>query len=130
MNAKILIGAAAAVLIVLGGYFLLKSGLSKEGAPSGPAGGEEGIVISGTEFSFAPAKISVKAGESAKIVFRNKGASSHNLMIEGMEIGTEVIAGGKEAALEFTPASKGTYKFYCSVPGHREAGMEGVLTVE
>lgn len=124
---KIII-ALIVVLVVLGGYFLLKSGQEEEFSAPGSNG--EGIVVSGKEFSFDPPAISVKAGDKVKIVFKNDGASSHNLMIEGLGAGTELIAGGKKAVLEFTPASKGNYKFYCSVPGHREAGMEGVLRIE
>ena len=36
---------------------------------------------------------------------------------------------GRVAEIEFTPTQAGTYVFYCTVPGHREAGMEGKLIV-
>lgn len=37
---------------------------------------------------------------------------------------------GDQAGVEFTPATPGEYEFYCTVPGHREAGMRGILVVQ
>jgi uncharacterized cupredoxin-like copper-binding protein len=37
------------------------------------------------------------------------------------------MGGSKTLAVTLKP---GTYKFYCSVPGHRQAGMEGTLEVK
>jgi uncharacterized cupredoxin-like copper-binding protein len=47
----------------------------------------------------------------------------------GAKVGaTPTFSGGsKSLALNLKP---GTYKFFCSVPGHRQAGMEGTLTVK
>ena len=42
---------------------------------------------------------------------------------------TELVANGKAVAT-IGDLKPGTYTFYCTVPGHREAGMEGTLTVE
>jgi len=57
---------------------------------------------------------------------------SHNLTVasaSGAVVGaTATFQGGtKVLALNLKP---GTYKFYCTVPGHRAAGMEGTLTAQ
>lgn len=58
------------------------------------------------------------------------GAVPHNLVIEGVLQEQPVVdcAGGDEetATVALEP---GAYDVWCSIPGHREAGMEGVLTV-
>ena len=40
-----------------------------------------------------------------------------------------VVSGGDSSDIKVT-LKKGTYTFFCSVPGHREAGMEGKITVK
>jgi len=72
-----------------------------------------------------------KAG-NVEIDFNNPQALTHDVAIEdssGKELGkTELIASGSDStAIELEP---GTYTFYCTVPGHRDAGMEGTLTVK
>lgn len=54
------------------------------------------------------------------------GASAPN----ANDASLHVAAGpGASAMIEFTATEAGTYVFYCTVSGHREAGMEGKLTV-
>jgi plastocyanin len=66
------------------------------------------------------------------ITFTNKSPLSHNLTIEqgtsGPIIGATPTFDGDSRTLTVT-LRPGTYTFFCSVPGHREAGMRGALTV-
>jgi len=66
------------------------------------------------------------------IDFTNPQALPHDVKIEsssGEEIGgTETVAEGSDSAT--VNLKPGTYTFFCSVPGHREAGMEGTLVVK
>ena len=65
-----------------------------------------------------------------KIVFANKSTLNHNVRIEKGENelgGTRTI--GKGTASAIVTLKKGTYNFYCSVPGHEDAGMHGTLIV-
>jgi uncharacterized cupredoxin-like copper-binding protein len=66
------------------------------------------------------------------IAFTNSAPLAHNVTVEsssGSTVGaTPIFQGGsKTLSLNLKP---GTYKFYCSVPGHRQAGMEGTLVVK
>jgi plastocyanin len=72
-----------------------------------------------------------KAGK-VTVDFTNPQPLTHDVAIEdsgGKTVGkTELIAEGSDSAeVDLKP---GEYTFYCSVPGHREAGMEGTLTVK
>jgi plastocyanin len=65
-----------------------------------------------------------------KIVFTNLSMLSHNVRIESGERelgGTKTIGKGRTTAV--VTLKKGTYNFYCSVPGHEDAGMRGKLVV-
>jgi plastocyanin len=66
------------------------------------------------------------------IRFKNPQAIPHDVAIEGPEGETigqtaQVKEGEATTSVEVKP---GTYHYYCTIPGHREAGMEGTLSVE
>jgi plastocyanin len=70
-----------------------------------------------------------KAGK-IKIVFTNHSMLQHNVRIESGETelgGTKKITKGTTTA--YVTLKRGTYNFYCSVPGHEDAGMRGKLIV-
>jgi uncharacterized cupredoxin-like copper-binding protein len=72
-----------------------------------------------------------KAGNDT-IDFKNPSSVPHNVAIEdsaGKTVAeTKTIA--KSETSTMVELEAGTYTFFCSVPGHREAGMEGTLTVK
>ena len=84
---------------------------------------------SGLEYTSDSA--TAKAGE-VTIDFTNPQPLAHDVAIEndsGEVIGkTELITEGSGSAV--VNLKPGKYTFYCTVPGHREAGMEGALTVK
>lgn len=75
--------------------------------------------------------LDAKSG-TVNVDFTNDAAIAHDVVFEdadGNEVGrSDVITGDSEnVALDVKP---GEYTFYCSLPGHRAAGMEGTLTVK
>ena len=76
--------------------------------------------------------LTAKAGK-VTIDFDNPASIPHDVAIEdsgGEELGgPDLISQGK-VNLDDGDLKPGTYTFYCTVPGHREAGMEGTLTVK
>jgi plastocyanin len=86
-------------------------------------------VSSGFEFTSDTAES--EAGE-VTLEFDNPQSVPHNVAIEdssGKKIGeTETLAEGE--ATTVVDLKPGTYTYFCSIPGHREGGMEGTLTVK
>lgn len=81
------------------------------------------------QLSYNTKQLSAKAG-TVTITMANASPVEHNVTIaEGTKVlgATPSFAGGsKTVTLKLKP---GKYTFFCSVPGHRQAGMEGTLTV-
>ncbi len=83
------------------------------------------------QLEYNKTSLSANAGKLS-IAFTNNSPLAHNVTIEaagGKIVGaTPTFQGGTKVLTLDLQA--GTYKFFCSVPGHRQAGMEGTLTVK
>jgi uncharacterized cupredoxin-like copper-binding protein len=82
------------------------------------------------QLKFLASNATAKPG---KVTLRslNKSATPHDIAVTGGgldQIGPVVSNGGTSTVSVTLKA--GTYTFYCSVPGHRQAGMQGTLTVK
>lgn len=88
------------------------------------------IAVSGDEYSFSPSSITVNKGEKVKVVFTNVGQNRHNWVIGGLNLSTRAIGSNETDTLEFTADATGSYEIFCSIAGHKEAGMVGSLTVK
>lgn len=99
-----------------------------------PAGGGETVNFEadpGGQLAYTETDVTAKAGK-ATIDFDNPSSVQHDVVIEnqsGNEIArTDIITDSQTStSADLTP---GTYTFFCSVDGHRAAGMEGTLTVK
>src|SRR3954454_9516373 len=109
-------------------------GSSSSGGSSGsslPKGSGQviSIPVSESGFSFTKTTATANAGVIT-LQSKNPQSVSHDISIKGTGVsqqGNEVSDGGTSTVtVTVTP---GTYVFYCSVPGHEQAGMKGVLTV-
>jgi len=102
---------------------------------TGAAGGGGSTVDistpSGSDLAFDQKDASAMAG-NVTIDFDNKQPLQHDVAVadsSGKVLGqTDLVSSGTSNATVNLTA--GTYTFYCTVPGHREAGMEGTLTVK
>lgn len=107
---------------------------SSTSSASGTSGASQTLSLAANpegQLKYDKSSLSAKAGK-VSIAFANASSLPHNVTVEsssGATLGaTPTFQGGsKTLALNLKP---GTYKFYCSVPGHRTAGMEGTLTVQ
>jgi plastocyanin len=113
-----------------------KEGTSEGGQPPGAAptgGASEELAVSSPEdgsFVYEPPALQ-SAPATVTLAYDNPSPLVHNinLEVEGETIAEseDVAEGSTEVTAELAP---GEYLYYCSIPGHREGGMEGVLTVE
>jgi plastocyanin len=110
------------------------SGLLATAVPQA-GGGAEAKAQNGTlsipadpngQLAFATNRASAPAGD-LKVEMPNRSGTPHDIVIDGKGKG-EVVQNGGTSEFE-AKFDAGTYTYYCSVPGHRQAGMEGRLTV-
>lgn len=118
---------------------------------TGCGGGPKTVKIEAQHMKFSKTEISLKAGETVKLLLVNKDTEIHDFTVDLIPV--DVIAqtaspeahthsdedepdlhvaaaAGAKGWVEFTPMEPGTYTFYCSVSGHAGMGMEGRLIVK
>lgn len=83
------------------------------------------------QLKYNKTSLSATAGK-VSIAFTNSSPLEHNVTVEsssGKILGATPTFKGATKVLTLD-LKAGTFKFFCSVPGHRQAGMEGTLTVK
>ena len=127
-----------AVLLVLAGILTVPSVSAR------PVGGP--MLVEMVEFAFRPAAIRVKMGQSVTLRFVNRGQIAHQfgtdylgtvpvvssdtrMRVETPGLEALRLQPGESATIQFVPRRRGRFQFACTIEGHREAGMEGVLDV-
>lgn len=106
------------------------------------------VNLAAENMSYLPKEVTVATGKPIKLVFDNKDVLEHDFSIDkipakvgeghggghdmgGKQPDVHVSANaGTKADIEFTPLQAGTYTFYCTIPGHKDAGMVGSLIVK
>ncbi|HEU4974928.1 MAG TPA: plastocyanin/azurin family copper-binding protein [Baekduia sp.] len=106
---------AAAVKAAGGGTATEKNGTLT--IPADPSG----------QLAYEDDKATAQAG-TVKIVMPNQSGVPHNIAIDGLGAG-KIVTKGESSFTAKLEAGK-TYTYYCEVPGHRAAGMQGTLTVK
>jgi uncharacterized cupredoxin-like copper-binding protein len=133
------------VLVVLG---LIVGACASAGDQDAiPADAQPLTVSFGDSLAFEPPTLTVQVGRPVVLTVKNLGNTDHDFSIRDMPAkditsriegshghgGTGMIVGhpkaNSEVTVRFTPTAAGTYEFYCSVTGHRDAGMKGSITV-
>jgi uncharacterized cupredoxin-like copper-binding protein len=103
------------------------------------------VVIEATEFAYFPKDFKLTVGQPVTLILKNSGEVEHDIEFENMKASllhqshhgnhskdqTVHIHSlpGKTTEMKFIPVETGVFRFYCTVPGHKESGMVGFVQV-
>jgi plastocyanin len=115
---------------------LLGLGLAACGSSGGGSSGGSGTTLTATDgkvtikahdIGFDANKIVASAGP-LEITLVNTGAGPHTFTIDKPHL--DILSNGGQTKSGSVTFTAGTYTFYCRIPGHRAAGMQGQLVVQ
>ena len=86
------------------------------------------IEVVAKDIFFDPKALSIPANTDVTVRIPNQGATLHNFSIDELGISVDIAPGATKEVVVNAPA--GQYQYYCNVPGHKQAGMFGTLTVQ
>lgn len=122
------------IIHTLGGYPTVVPTEAPEATAEPPAteaaGGADSDVANidlvAVDIAFDQKELTGSADTEFTITITNNGQSEHDFVIDELGINSGMIAAGQSVTITIN-APAGDYTYYCSVPGHRPAGMEGTL---
>lgn len=87
------------------------------------------VTLQAEDIKFDQTTLNAAAGQQINVSLHNVGALEHSFVIDELNARIDKVQPGQTGTASFTPASAGTFVYYCDIPGHKEAGMTGTLTV-
>lgn len=104
-------------------------------AACGGSGGSSGsitLTLEGTDIKWDKSTLNATAGQDVTITMNNKGQLQHDLVVglPSGEVTTKAVDAGKTGKLTFKAPAAGSYDYWCTIPGHKEAGMVGKLVIK
>lgn len=87
------------------------------------------VIVEAGDLWFDAKELVIPADGETTITLENSGFVVHNLAVDDLDLLVVAPRGHSETITIVDPAP-GTYEFYCSISGHRQAGMVGMLTVQ
>ena len=107
---------------------------TSEPAGDAPAAAAGEVTFVGTaDLKWEETSKTVTLGDGPlEVTIECEGAVPHNVALEGEGVDGEVIAecSGDDSGTGTIDVEPGTYTYVCLIPGHREAGMVGEITIE
>jgi len=89
------------------------------------------VMGEGGVWTFNPDHITANKGDKIELTLINKDAAQpHSLLIPDLNFNSGEIAPNSEGTFTITASKKGEFQFYCDIPGHKEVGMVGKITVQ
>jgi nitrite reductase (NO-forming) len=93
-------------------------------------GGMAFIGVGGEIDGMANPPLQVTAGETIEILLVNGDNIVHNIVLPDFGVkSADVATQGEEAHISFQAGQSGTFEYFCDIPGHKQAGMVGMLEV-
>ena len=121
------VGTGASASPAVPGSPVASPASSTAGTPAVSAVGSA-IAIDMQDIKFSTTEMTIPANTPVTINLANTGASTHNFNIDDLDIESGDYEAGKTGTVTIN-AAPGEYEYYCSVPGHKAAGMAGTLIV-
>lgn len=126
-------GAFDKLLVLVGAIGLAVAALAVVAAVRGgpaPATADQPLQTARVELTEFAVRGDLTMGPGpTRLEVHNRGAVQHDLVVQGGPA-TPILGPGESASLDLGNMAPGAYTVFCSIPGHREAGMEATLLVE
>jgi len=75
-------------------------------------------------------ELSVEPGQVVQVTLVNGDGALHDISFPDFNATSDEIVGqGSSTSIVFRTSEEGTFNYFCTVPGHRQAGMEGQITI-
>ena len=122
-------GSAVDHAHMMDGSMMTGSMMNRHGPASATVPGAREVTVSASSFRFAPEEIRIRTGEDVTIVLAATD-TPHDFTIDELDVHVAAAPGQAGRGGLHAPSFPGRYTAYCSVPGHREAGMTATVVVD